>query len=98
MLLGGGAEAGAEVEAVIETELHGDVDAVGAERDEDSVWLGLKVGKNETDVGVDVAAAVAVVVAAVAVVVVVFVAVILADAEAGRWRGPGSGEVGGAGG
>lgn len=92
MPLGGGSEAGTEVEAVIETELHGDADDVGAEWDEDSVWLGLKDGLNETDVGVAVAAGVA--------AAAVFAVVILADVEAGagRWRGFGSGEVGGAGG
>lgn len=93
MPLGGGSEAGAgaEVETVIE--LRGDADVVGAEWDEDSVWLGLKGGLDEIDVGVAVAAAVA---AAAAV----FAVVILADVEAGagRWKGSGTGEVGGAGG
>lgn len=93
MPLRGGFEAGAEIEAVIEIELHGDADGVGAEWDEDSVWLGLKRGLDEIEVGVAVAAA-------VAAAAVVFAVVILADVEAGagRWRGFGSGEVGGAGG
>lgn len=93
MPLGGGSEAGAEVETVIETELRGDADVVGAEWDEDSVWLGLKGGLDEIDVGVAVAAA-------VAAAAVVFAVVILADVEAGagRWKGSGTGEVGGAGG
>lgn len=89
MSLGGGSEAAFEVEAVIE--LHGDADGVDAEWDEDSVWLRLKFGLDEPDVGAAEGAAVA---------AVLLVVVILADveAEAGMWRGSGSGEVGGAGG
>lgn len=73
---------------MLEIEFLGDADGVGAEWDEDSVWLGLKDELDEIDV--DVAAAVA----------VVFAAVILTDveAEAGMWTGSGSGEVGEAGG
>lgn len=87
MTLGGGSEAGSEVEAVIEIELH-DADAVGSEWDEGSVWLELMFGLDEIDVGVAVAAA------------VVYAVVKLADVEAGAgmWTESGFGEVGGAGG
>lgn len=87
---GGESAAGAEVEAVIEIELLGDADSFGAEWDEDFVWIVLKDGPDEIDVGVAVAAAAG---------FVVFAAVILADVKtgAGRWKESGSGEAGEAG-